>query len=108
MKKLALLIAVGILLGVGLGNAKYLWGYLDESGDADHFLLSTSKDTVVVTFTVPANAEFSVIVLGSSGKKLGFFELNEDDGYDIRLTGSGDFTLVIIDRSGDGKWTASW
>jgi hypothetical protein len=71
-------------------------------------MMSADKDTVWVTFSVPADAEFAVVVLGSAGANLGFFELNEDEGYDIKLTGGGKFTLVIICRNGDGRWTASW
>jgi hypothetical protein len=108
MKKILLTAALGIILCVGLLNAKEIFGYLDETGDADHFTLSASKDTVWVTFTVPEDAEFAVVVLGSAGANLGYFELNEDEGYDIKLTGGGKFTLVIICRSGDGKWTAAW
>jgi hypothetical protein len=108
MKKMLLACALGIILCAGMLNAKSIFGYLDEPGDADHFVLQASKDTVWVTFTVPQDAEFAVLVLGSAGANLGLFELNEDEGYDIKLTGVGKFTLVVIDRSGDGRWTATW
>jgi hypothetical protein len=108
MKKIIFVSMLGIILCVGVLSAKSLFGYLDETGDADHFLLNASKDTVWVTFSVPEDAEFAVVVLGSTGANLGYFELNEDEGYDIKLTGGGKFTLVIICRSGEGKWTASW
>jgi len=108
MKKIFFMVALGIIVCAGVLSAKSIFGYLDETGDADYFSLSASKDTVWVTFTVPEDAEFAVVVLGSVGANLGYFELNEDEGYDIKLTGGGKFTLVVIDRSGDGKWTASW
>lgn len=108
MKKTFMMVALGIILCVGLLSAKEIFGYLDERGDADHFELNASSDTLWVTFTVPEDAEFAVLVLGSTGANLGFFELNEDEGYDIKLTGGGKFTLVVISRSGDGRWTASW
>jgi len=96
------------MLCAGMVHAKSSFGYLDESGDADHFVLNASQDTVWVSFTVPDAAVFAVIVLGSAGANLGFFELNEEEGYDIKLTGGGKFTLVVLCRSGEGKWTASW
>jgi hypothetical protein len=108
MKKIFLMAGLGIIICAGVLNAKESFGYLDETGDADHFVLNASKDTVWVTFTVPTDAEFAVVVLGSAGANLGYFELNEEEGYDIKLTGGGTFTLVIIDRTGEGKWTASW
>ena len=108
MKKILLIAVLGVILCVGVLSAKSLFGYLDETGDADHFMMSADKDTVWVTFSVPEDAEFAVVVFGSTGANLGYFELNEDEGYDIKLTGGGKFTLVIICRSGDGRWTASW
>jgi len=106
MKKVMLLVLVAILLPLTFARADYLKGYLDEIGDTDHFLINTSSDTLDVTFSYPATAEFWVLVLGKSGTNLGYFDLSE--GEVIQLTGGGKFILVIISQSGDGQWTASY
>ena len=106
MKKIVLLLVVGVLLSFNLGSAVFYRGYLDEMGDADHFTIYLSSDDVDVEFGYPGSAEYWVLVLGETGKKLGYFNL--DEGEVINLTGGGYFTLVIISHYGHGKWTAEY
>lgn len=106
MKNVMLLCVVGLLLGFAVAKADYLKGYLDEKGDADHFVVYAESDSLDVNFTYPDGAVFYVLVIGEKGQELGSFDLT--DGEVIQLTGGGYFTMVIISHKGDGKWTAIW
>jgi hypothetical protein len=104
MKHTLLLVVLCMFGSLVLAHGEFIKGYLDDVGDADHFTINVSSDELDVTFSYPDGAVFSVLVLGKTGKNLGYFDLTE--GEVISLTGGGKFTLVIISHVGDGKWSA--